>query len=170
MPKGGYRASNPGGRPKGSKDKKPRKGSKGNAEVDQLQILISAGMQAKKKIYHEFFVRVANKDGQQKPLSIVEKKMMDKLLDDIKSSNQADDTGNIPQTSDPDAKKWLEELLISPGVDRKTKIQVASILLPYQHPRKGEAGTGKKEEQADRAKVAGAGRFAPSKVPLSLVQ
>jgi len=63
----------------------------------------------------------------------------------------------------PDAKDFLEKLLIAPDskVDRKTKIQIANILLPFQHARKGE-GTGKKDEQADRAAAAGKGKFAAS--------
>lgn len=54
--------------------------------------------------------------------------------------------------------------------DNARKDRMAQAAAPYCHPRKGEAGTGKKEEQADKAKVAGIGRFAPSKMPLSLVQ
>ena len=67
---------------------------------------------------------------------------------------------------DPDAKVFLENLLMAPEseVDRKTKIQICNILLPFQHPRKGE-GQGKKADLADRAQKAGSGRFSPSKPP-----
>jgi len=63
-----------------------------------------------------------------------------------------------------DAKAFLEDLLTDEYVDVKTKIQISNILLPYQHPRKGE-GAGKKELSEERAKSAGRGRFAPSAPP-----
>lgn len=68
-----------------------------------------------------------------------------------------------------DAKEFLESLLESLEVDQKTKIQVANILMPFQHARVGE-GKGKKEEKADRAKAAGEGRFAPRPAPLRVVK
>lgn len=68
-----------------------------------------------------------------------------------------------------DAKLFCESLLSDPNVDQKTKIQVANILLPYQHARKGE-GAGKKQEKDEKAKAAGSGRFAPSNAPLRVVK
>lgn len=54
--------------------------------------------------------------------------------------------------------------------DNARKDRMATAAAPYCHPRKGEAGTGKKDEQADKAKIAGAGRFAPSRQPIALVK
>jgi len=68
-----------------------------------------------------------------------------------------------------DAKEYLEKLLVSSVIDRKSKIQVANILLPFQHPRVGE-GQGKKDEKADRAKAAASGKYAPAPAPLRVVK
>ena len=69
-----------------------------------------------------------------------------------------------------DAKEYLEKLLVSTVIDRKSKIQVANILLPFQHPRVGEGGRGKKDQKADRAKAAAEGKYAPAPAPLKLVK
>jgi|SRR5688572_4592780 phage terminase small subunit len=45
--------------------------------------------------------------------------------------------------------------------NRRDRMAIAAA--PFMHPRAGEAG--KKEEQAERAKRAGAGKFAPSAPP-----
>jgi hypothetical protein len=42
---------------------------------------------------------------------------------------------------------------------------MAIAAAPFVHARKGEAGTGKKDEKAERAKAAGEGRFRPSAPP-----
>lgn len=88
------------------------------------------------------------------PAFISKKEEVQQKLDDIKAEKYCG----------TDAKLFCESLLSDPGVDQRTKIQVANILLPYQHSRKGE-GAGKKEEQGERAKNAGRGRFAPSAPP-----
>ena len=66
---------------------------------------------------------------------------------------------------DPDAKAYLEGLLMAPiaEVDRKTKILVANILLPFQHARASVKG--KKGDVSDKANEAGTGRLAPSEPP-----
>jgi phage terminase small subunit len=46
--------------------------------------------------------------------------------------------------------------------ERRDRMAVAAA--PFCHPRKGD-GLGKKEEKGERAKAAGAGRFAASKPP-----
>lgn len=53
------------------------------------------------------------------------------------------------------------------GPDRRDKM--AALAAQYIHPRPTGA-TGKKEEREDRAKKAGAGRFAPSAPPLKVVK
>lgn len=50
------------------------------------------------------------------------------------------------------------------GEPKERRDRLAIAAAPFCHPRKGE-GTGKKEEKADRAKAAGAGKFAASKPP-----
>lgn len=51
--------------------------------------------------------------------------------------------------------------------ERRDRMAVAAA--PFVHPRKGE-GAGKKDEKADRAKQAGAGKFAAGAAPLKLVK
>ena len=65
---------------------------------------------------------------------------------------------------------YMLKVMMDTEADPARRDRMAVSAAPYCHPRKGEAGTGKKDEQLDRARVAGAGRFAPSKTPLSLVQ
>ena len=174
MSAGGYRPN--AGRPKGSKDGKPRKGSKKSSvkskpiepsEKQKLRKMLEFDKKAKAQFYQEFLVRVS----QGETLSLSEKKLMTKLAADLEKDLVEDDEQGKFKISDiklddPDAKSFLENLLMAPEseVDRKTKIQICNILLPFQHARKGE-GQGKKADLADRAKAAGSGRFAPSKPP-----
>jgi hypothetical protein len=65
---------------------------------------------------------------------------------------------------------YMLKVMNDPSVDSVRRDRMAVSAAPFCHPRKGEAGTGKKEEQEEKAKVAGAGRFSPSKMPLSLVK
>jgi hypothetical protein len=45
---------------------------------------------------------------------------------------------------------------------------MAIAAAPFIHPRKGEGNA--KDEKSERAKAAGAGKFAPSKPPLKVVK
>ena len=83
--------------------------------------------------------------------------------------------GNVPpaiakaaikiEGGDPDSKAYLEGLLAAPDeqVDRKTKILVANILLPFQHARASVKGV--KGDKQDKAKGAASGRFRASEPP-----
>lgn len=168
MAKGGAR---PGaGRKKGQKDVRPRKGTEAQQEADQIRQLLSLGIKAKAKFYQEFLFRVANADKKQKPLSIVEKRMMDKLAEDL-AEKIADGAASdeVPENLDP--LSYMLKVMNDPTEkDTARKDRMAMAAAPFCHPRKGESGTGKKEEQADRAKTAGKGRFAPSRPPVALVK
>jgi hypothetical protein len=65
---------------------------------------------------------------------------------------------------------FLLGILRNPMEDREMRIKVATLAAPYCHPRKGEAGTGKKDEQKEAAAKAGSGKYAPSKMPVRLVK
>lgn len=166
MPKGGYRPG--GGRPKGVKDSKPRKGTEAQIGAEKIRQMLTLGMQAKKKFYHEFLVRVANQDKKQVPLSIAEKNLMNKLA--IELAAELKDPVEPGVSEDLQPLEYMLRVMNDPKEDPAVRRQMAAAAAPYCHPRKGEAGTGKKEEKSDRAKEAGRGRFAPSKIPLSLVQ
>lgn len=64
---------------------------------------------------------------------------------------------------------YMLDVMNSPGAEKERRDRMAIAAAPFVHSRKGE-GKGKKEEKADRAKQAGAGKFAPSKPPLALVK
>ena len=62
-----------------------------------------------------------------------------------------------------DPEKFLRAVMNDAKTDAKIRVDAAKALMPYVHAKKGEGG--KKEEAADRAKRAGAGKFAPSVPP-----
>ncbi len=96
--------------------------------------------------------------GAGRPKGSKTKNKVDVLLDAIQ-------TGGYTGT---DAKLYLEDLLSSPTIDRKTKIKIAGILLPYQYQRKEE--NNKKDERAERAERAAQGKFAPGKPPIKTIR
>ncbi len=51
--------------------------------------------------------------------------------------------------------------------ERRDRMAIAAA--PFCHARKGE-GQGKKDEKADKAKAAGAGKFAPGPTPIRVVK
>ena len=53
--------------------------------------------------------------------------------------------------------------------DPDMRARMAIAAAPFVHPKAGE-GKGKKNDQADRAKKAGAGKFAQGKAPFRLLQ
>jgi len=118
-----------------------------------------------------FYKGMLERAAQGKKPTEAEKQQMSKLAAELSKTYETggENEGKPTEPGDPDAKAFLEGLMASQKVDQKTKIQVANILLPYQHPRKGE-GAGKKEEKGERAARAGQGKFAPSKPPISLVK
>lgn len=155
MARGGFR---PGaGRKKGT-------GKKQKADAKNLPFL------AKAEEIAAFYAGLMEKARSGQKMTPDDRQQLNALLQDmtlihggleVAPAEQADET--------KDAKEYLEKLLAMNGLDKKTKIQVANILLPFQHQRIGE-GKGKKEEKDERAKRAGAGRFAPGKPPLALVK
>lgn len=66
--------------------------------------------------------------------------------------------------------EYMLRVMNNPKEDANMRARMAVSAAPYLHPRKGEAGVGKKDEQAEKAKSAGQGKFAPIKTPLSLVK
>lgn len=161
MASGGYRAN--AGRKKGQKDRKPRKLTEEQQETEQIKQLLSLGIKAKAKFYQEFLIRVANKDKKQKPLSIVEKRMMEALDKDLKA-NINDDNSQV-EFSDYGAAEFLKIVWNDPKIDMALRIRAAEIIV------RGAADKpGKKDDKEEKAKEAGKGKFAPSKPPLALVK
>jgi hypothetical protein len=99
-----------------------------------------------------------------------DRKQLNALLQDMTLIHGGGEVAPAEQADETkDAKEYLEKLLMSTAIDKKTKIQVANILLPFQHPRIAE-GKGKKDEKADKAKQAAGGKFAPGRPPIALVK
>ena len=151
------------GRKKGQKDKKPRAGTEARAEYEKIQAMLAMEIKAKAKFYQEYLVRVANKDGKQKPLSLAEKRQMSQLAAEL-----AVDTGERKPDARPEdleAGEYLRKVWNDPTIDHSLRIRAAEVII------KGSEGVkGKKGEQADKAAKAGAGKFAPNKAPLALVK
>jgi phage terminase small subunit len=70
-------------------------------------------------------------------------------------------------SGDPDPVVFLTSVMQCAGVDLVLRIAAAKALLPFKHHR--AAAGGKKLAQADAAKTASKGRFAPSSPPKLVV-
>lgn len=67
-----------------------------------------------------------------------------------------------------DPMQWLLAAMKNPALDDKLRIDAAKALLPFLHAKKADAGV--KDEKAERAKKAGAGKFAAAAAPLRMVK
>lgn len=157
MARGGYR---PGaGRKPGSKDSKPRKGTKVQTEAAKIKQMLAYNIKAKAQFYREFLARVSKGD----KLSIAEKKMMERLAVELSEGlNESEKAEAIAENLEPLA--YMLKVMNNPKAENERRDRMAIAAAPFLHPRKGE-GVGKKEEKADRAKAAGAGRFKASAPP-----
>jgi len=140
-----------------------KKGSGKKAEVKSLPLL------AKAEEIAAFYSGLMEKARAGQKMTADDRKQLNALLQDMTLIHGGLEVAPVTEADETkDAKEYLEKLLVS-NIDKKTKIQVANILLPFQHPRLGE-GKGKKEDKEDRAKRAAGGKFAAGKPPLALVK
>ena len=65
--------------------------------------------------------------------------------------------------------EFMLRIMRDPAEDPRRRLRMAISAAPYCHPKAGEA-KGKKEQQSEKAKAAGSGKFAPSRPPLNLVK
>lgn len=162
MASGGFR---PGaGRKKGSKDQKPRKTGKESDEKKKLRAMLAYDKKAKAKFYQEFLVRVSKGE----TLSLSEKKMMDKLAVELAEGLNEEEKAEA-KAENLDPLTYMLKVMNDPNEDKEMRARMAIAAAPFVHARKGE-GKGKKDEQEERAKKAGSGKFAPGKSPISLVK
>lgn len=162
MGSGGYRAG--GGRPRGSKDTKPRKGTEAQAEAEKIKQMLALGTKAKAKFYQEFLIRVSKNE----KLTLAEKNMMDKLAVELASELDGERPAADAEKLDP--LTYMLRVMNDPNeTDKTRRDRLAIAAAPYIHPKAGE-NEGKKDAKAERAREAGKGRFAPSKAPLALVK
>ena len=155
MARGGFR---PGaGRKKGT-------GKKQKTDAKSLPLL------AKAEEFAVFYAGLMEKARSGKKMTEDDRQQMNALAMEMARIHGGGEVVPVAEADETkDAKEYLEKLLAMNGLDKKTKIQVANILLPFQHPRLGE-GKGKKHEKDEKAKAAGAGKFKPSAPPLKLVK
>jgi len=85
--------------------------------------------------------------------------------------------GGIPEdiisdaaVANMDPLNYMLKVMNDPLVDPARRDRMAVSAAPFCHPRKGESGTGKKDEQEDKADRAAKGKFAIGKSPLALVK
>ena len=86
------------------------------------------------------------------------------------SKGKTTKTKTIPITRDGETITPLEfmlRVLNDPNADKELRAKMAIAAAPYVHPKAGE---GKKNDRADRAKKAGAGKFAQGKAPFRVLQ
>ena len=141
-----------------------KKGSGKKAEVKSLPLL------AKAEEIAAFYAGLMEKARSGQKITPDDRKQLNALLQDMTLIHGGGDVAPVTEADETkDAKEYLEKLLVSSAIDKKTKIQVANILLPFQHPRLGE-GKGKKEDKEDRAKRASQGKCAAGKPPIALVK
>ena len=84
----------------------------------------------------------------------------DGISDDIKKAAAAENLTPL---------EYMLRVMNDPNEDKELRARMAVSAAPYMHPRKGE-GLGKKDEQGERAKSAGHGKFAAGRPPISLVR
>jgi len=81
------------------------------------------------------------------------------IVNDIKVAEKAENLTPL---------EYMLKIMRDPYEDIDRRIRCAIAAAPFCHAKKGE-GTGK-TEKAERAKVAGHGKFSPGKPPLHLVK
>lgn len=64
--------------------------------------------------------------------------------------------------------EFLLQVMRSPHIDDKTRLEAAKTAAQYCHLKKGDGGV--KDEKAEKAKKAGMGKFAAAATPLRMVK
>lgn len=158
MSRGGYR---PGaGRKKGSKSKGKIFDSDESARIKEM---LSHGLKAKAKIYSDYLGRV--RAGEK--VSVTEKRLMDKIEAEL-TAEVSGITGGKSEGLLP--LEYMLKIMNDPNEDKELRARMATAAAPYLHARKGEDGTGKKDEKAERAKEAGKGKFAAGRSPITRIK
>jgi len=99
---------------------------------------------------------MAKKGKSRKKLTLEEKKVMNKLS----AAMEGRATGKAPTATDGkrDPLTYLLDTMNDDSLEPDVRFRAAVAAAPFVHPRAGE-GKGKKEDKADRARAAGAGKF-----------
>jgi phage terminase small subunit len=153
MSRGGYR---PGaGRKKGSKDVKI-------AKPENIIFL------AKAEEFAQFYKGVLDRTAAGKKPSADERQKMAQLAAELSKTYTSG--GEDKKLDDYMPLDFMLRVMNDPALDMEMRVRAASLVAPYIHAKVGEGKGGKKEEKSEKAKQAGAGRFAPGRPPLALVK
>ena len=154
--RGGYR---PGaGRKPGSK-----KGAEISEETQQIRDMLALKTKAKAKLFNDLLAKI--KSGGK--ITIAEKKLMDILAVELAAEVGGD---KKPENSDRlEPLDYMLAVMNDQTADKERRDRMAIAAAPFCHARIAE-GKGKKQEKDDKAKTAGAGKFAPGRPPIALVK
>lgn len=156
MGRGGYR---PGaGRKPGSK-----KGAEISEETQQIRDMLALKTKAKAKLFNDLLGKI--KSGGK--VTISEKKLMDVLAVELAAEVNGDKQPENPDKLEP--LDYMLSVMNDPMADKDRRDRMAIAAAPFVHPRIAE-GKGKKQEKDEKAKNAGAGKFAPGRPPIALVK
>ena len=166
MSRGGWRPG--GGRPPGIKETRPRRRKSPVVDSDATTIrqMLSMGTRAKAKVYQEFIRRI----GRDEILTLAEKrhffKLGEELAAEVGEEKLPEGVVAAADAEGLDPLAYMLKIMNDPKmpVDRRDWMAIAAA--PFCHPRRGEAGTGKKDATADRAAKAGKGKFKASAPPV----
>jgi hypothetical protein len=156
MGRGGYR---PGaGRKPGSK-----KSAEISEETQQIRDMLALKTKAKAKLFNDLLGKI--KSGGK--VTISEKKLMDILAVELAAEVSGDKQPENSERLEP--LDYMLSVMNDPMADKDRRDRMAIAAAPFVHPRIAE-GKGKKQEKDEKAKTAGAGKFAPGRPPLALVK
>jgi len=155
MPKGGYR---PGaGRKKGSRDK----------------ARTSTAFSLKAREFAEFYRGVMDRARRGVKPTAKEKEKMSvlsaELAGELDKANLGSQASEAEALADLMPLDFFLGILRNPSEDKELRIRAATLAAPFCHARKGE-GAGKKEDKADRAKSAAAGKYTTMSNRLKVVK
>jgi len=156
MARGGFRPGS--GRPKGTIKKPPVKAA-------------ALPFVSKAEELAVFYKGMLERAAQGKKPTEAEKQQMQKLAAELAKTYETggENEGNLVEELLP--LDFMLRLMNDAGVDRETRLRAASLAAPYVHVRAGEGkDKGKKKDREDKAKQAGAGKFAPGVAPLKMVK
>jgi hypothetical protein len=113
--------------------------------------MLSLKTKANARLYRKFLATIQSGGN----LTLSEKRLMDSVAVELNAEVNPDDKvvaeGLQPLT-------YMLRVMNDPQAEKERRDRMAIAAAPFIHPRKGE-GAGKKEDKADRAKVAGSGKF-----------
>lgn len=142
------------GRKKGSRDKK---------------IIESLPFISKAREFAEFYDGLLKRAQAGQQPTAADKKNMNLLASELARMQAEKRAAKSEKPENLLPLEFMLKTMNDPGEDKELRARMAQAAAPFVHARKGE-GAGKKDERADAAKKAGAGRFAASKPPIALVK